>query len=166
MFFKVLCRSLILLCMVSFCLAEEAVFYDAQGNPMTRQQYEEASRKRTEKLKRQKVKRRQQLSAAKANAKATEQARKAKKRSIPRTAVRARAKTKPKMQYDEFGRPLFDSEGNMISYQYYVVYKVCTKCNAYIPLATRDGQPCPKCGEPWHWPKETGITEKGIRGIK
>ena len=145
MFFKALCRTLVLFFIVALCEAGEPVFFDGKGNPITKKQYETMIRKQAEKKRLQKNKILKQLSSKKSQNSSSDK-RNTKKRGAPSKIAKTPHKPKIKMEYDEFGRPLFDSEGNMISYQYIVAYKVCVKCDNFMPLDTREHEMlAPRC---------------------
>lgn len=151
----------------TLCDAGGPVYYDQDGNPISKSQYEELQRVRSEERRAQKEKLQKAMLAKQDqygrplydnNGNKIHYRSKAKPKAQPRTVK----KTKPKQVYDQYGRPRYDAEGNWITYQYYVIFKKCETCYTHLDLATRAGQLCPVCKTPWQWPKEAKITEKGI----
>ncbi len=152
----------------TLCYAGGPVYYDHDGNPINKRQYEELQRARSEEMRAQKEKLRKAMLAKKEqNKRSLKDGSSSKKRYHIMGSAKVRPKTDTKatckQEYDQYGRPKYDADCNWITYQYYVIYKKCVSCRTELDLATRAGQKCPKCKTPWQWPKEAKITEKGIK---
>jgi len=152
----------------TLCYAGGPVYYDHDGNPISKSQYDDMQRARSEKVRAKKEKLRKEMLAKKdqhGRPLYDSQGNKIHYRSKAKSKAKPKAAKKPKrkMEYDQYGRPMYDADGNWITYQYYVIYKKCESCGNELDLATRAGQLCPVCKTAWQWPKEAKITKKGIK---
>jgi len=143
------------------CFAGDVVYYDSDGNVITKAEHEKISQeKQLEKQKavQKSIEELKSQTDASGRPLYDDQGR----RIVYKVIYNHEDLPGGKIRYDRYGRPLYDSKGRRITYVYDVLWKKCLKCRKYVPLKLRHGDPCPHCGTPWYWPEITKIKDGGI----